>query len=265
VSLGQYNSHILYGSGTLKQGCGDYSLEVDADPITKLTCNPVPDPIWGNYEHRDAANAAVKDFCKAQGGSVLTQGDESTNIKENTLSITYASDCKGSGSYTVSEDTCVKYLTETIDGCDTDTTMYKHGGTVTDQDSCVAFTFEPTGADSFACYPKNKDAKYISQGRHATISPEMAHDAVEQFCDRKGDGQTYTLDPDNIPSSGDFTADTCTQAGMAACAYYYEDNGDRATGDSIGSVVVRMSAQYMNPANSLTCGPNVQYDIQGDR
>jgi hypothetical protein len=52
---------------------------------------------------------------------------------------------------------------------------------------------------------------------------------------------------------------------MAACAYYYEDNGDRATGDSIGSVVVRMSAQYMNPANALTCGPNVQYDIQGDR
>jgi hypothetical protein len=30
-------------------------------------------------------------------------------------------------------------------------------------------------------------------------------------------------------------------------------------------VVVRMSAQYMNPANALICGPNVQYDIQGDR
>jgi hypothetical protein len=265
MTLGQYNSHILYGSGNLKQGCGDYSLEVDAEPIIKLACNPVPDPVWSNYEHRDAANDAVKNFCGAQGGSVLEQGDESTNIEEATFSITYASDCKGSGSYTVSEDTCVKYLTETIDGCDTDTTMYKHGGTVTDQDGCAAFTFHPTGADAFACYPKNKDANYISGGRHAPISPEMAHDAIEQFCDRQGDGQTYTLDPDNVPNTDDFTADTCTQAGMAACAYYYDDNGDRATGDSIGNVVVRLSAQYMNPGNLLTCRPMVKYDIQGDR
>jgi hypothetical protein len=265
MTLGQYNSHILYGSGNLKQGCGDYSLEVDAEPIIKLACNPVPDPVWSNYEHRDAANDAVKNFCGAQGGTVLEQGDESTNVEEATFSITYASDCKGSGSYTVSEDTCIKYLTETIDGCDTDTTMYKHGGTVTDQDGCAAFTFHPTGADAFACYPKNKDANYISGGKHAPISPEMAHDAIEQFCDRKSDGQTYTLDPDNVPNTDDFTADTCTQAGMAACAYYYDDNGDRATGDSIGNVVVRLSAQYMNPGNLLTCRPMVRYDIQGDR
>jgi hypothetical protein len=265
LTLGQYNSHILYGSGTLKQGCGDYSLEVDADPITKLSCNPVPDSISGSYLHRDAANYAVKNFCGAQDGTVLTRGDETTNIKETAFSITYASDCKGSGSYTVSEDTCVKYLTETIDGCDTDTTMYKHGGTVTDRDSCAAFSFHPIGADSFLCYPKNKDANYIGGGRHVAISPEMAYDAIEQFCDRKGDGQTYTLDPDNIPDASAFTADTCTQAGFADCAYYYENNGDRATADSIGNMVVRLSAQYMNPGDQLTCGPNVEYEVQGDR
>jgi hypothetical protein len=117
---------------------------VDADPITKLSCNPVPDSISDSYLHRDAANYAVKNFCGAQDGTVLTRGDETTNIKETAFSITYASDCKGSGSYTVSEDTCVKYLTETIDGCDTDTTMYEHGGTVTDRDSRAAFSFHPT-------------------------------------------------------------------------------------------------------------------------
>lgn len=131
------------------------------------------DPIWGNYQHRDSAIAAVKDFCRAQGSSVLKQGDESTDIKENPFSIKYASDCKGSGSYTISEDTCVKYLTEIIDSYNTDTTMYKHGGTVTDQYGCVAFAFQPTGVDSFACYPTNKDANYITQGRHAAISPEI--------------------------------------------------------------------------------------------
>lgn len=264
MALGQYNSHVLYGSGTLKQGCGDYSLEVDADPITKLTCNPVPDPVWSNYLHRDAGIAAVENFCRARGGSVLKQGDESTNIKETTFSISYASDCTGSGSYTVAEDTCVKYLTEAIDNCDTDTTMYKHGGTVTDQDNCAAFTFHPTGADTFACYPQNKDAGYIGGGTHVPISPEMARDAIEQFCDRKGDGQTYTLDPNHI-QDGDFTADTCTQAGLAKCGYFYDGNGDRATDGSIGSLVVQMSAQYMNPNNLYTCGPNVEYEIKGDR
>jgi hypothetical protein len=238
---------------------------VDADPITKLTCNSVPDPIWTDYEHRDAANDAVKNFCKAHDGSILTQGDESKDVKETTFSITYATDCKGSGSYTVPEDLCVKYVSETIDDCDTDMTMYKHGGTVTDQDGCAAFTFHPTGADTFACYPKNKDIGYISEGTHVTISPTMAKDAIEQFCDRKGDGHTSTLDPDNIPDSGDFTADTCTQAGMASCGYYYEDNGNRATGDSVGNIFIRLSAEYMNPANAFTCGTNVGYDISGDR
>jgi hypothetical protein len=64
---------------------------------------------------------------------------------------------------------------------------------------------------------------------------------------------------------GDFTADTCTQAGLAKCGYFYNGNGDRATDGSIGSLVVRMSAQYMNPNNLYTCGPNVEYEIKGDR
>jgi hypothetical protein len=201
----------------------------------------------------------------AQDGSVLKEGDAGADIKETTFSITYSSDCKGSGSYTVSKDTCTKYLLETIDGCDTDTTMYKHGGTVTDMDGCAAFTFHPTGTDTFACYPKNKDAGYISEGTHAKISPEMAQDAIEQFCDRKGDGQTHTLDPNNIPNSNDFTGDTCTKAGMASCGYYYQSNGDRATGDSVGNIFIRLSAEYMNPNNAYTCGPNIEYDIGGDR
>lgn len=152
-----------------------------------------------------------------------------------------------------------------LDGCDTDTTMYKHGGTVTDTDGCAAFNFHPTASDTFACYPKNQDAGYITGGTHTEISPEMASDAIEQFCDRKGDGQTYKLDPNNIPDSGDFTDDACAQAGMASCGYYYDDNGDRATGDSVGKVFVRLSAAYMNPNNAYTCGPNAEYEIRGDR
>jgi hypothetical protein len=30
-------------------------------------------------------------------------------------------------------------------------------------------------------------------------------------------------------------------------------------------MVVRLSAQYMNPGDQLTCGPNVEYEVQGDR
>ncbi|KAM0713457.1 hypothetical protein Q7P37_010419 [Cladosporium fusiforme] len=237
----QYSSHVFYGGGSLKQGCGDYILAVDADPVTELECNSVPDPIWTN------------------------EGDESKNIKETVFSITYASDCKASGRYTVDEETCVKYLMETIDNCDMDTTMYKHGGTVTDTDNCAAFSFHPNGEDTFACYPKNKDAGYSTGGTHVAVTPKMAQDAIDQFCDREGDGQTYTLDPDNIPNSSEFTGDTCTESGMASCGYYYDSNGDRVSGDSVGNVFIRMSAQYMNPNDAYTCGSNIEYAIQGER
>ena len=143
--------------------------------------------------------------------------------------------------------------------------MYKHGGTVTDQDNCGAFSYHPTASDVFACYPQNKDAGYITGGTHVQVSPEMAKDAISQFCDRDGDGQAYTLDPSNIPKAGDFSGDSCTEKGMASCGYYYNDDGSRATGDSVGNIFVRLSAEFSNPGNTYTCGSNVEYEIHGDR
>lgn len=261
---GQYNSHIFYGGGKITQGCGDYSLAIDADPITKLTCNSLPDPVFSKYRHYDAAKEAIKSFCAAKKGTELKQGDDSKNVKEDAFSITYASDCQGSGSYTVSEDLCVKYLEQTINDCDKETPMYKHGGSVTDTDNCAAFGFNPDGADTFACYPDNKNAGYIG-GNHVSVSSDMAQDAIGQFCDRKGNGQTYTLDPNKIPSSDSFIGDTCKESGMASCGYYYKDDGSRATGPSDGSIFVRLSAEFSNPNNVFSCSPNVEYEIQGDR
>lgn len=244
------------------QGCGQYEFLVDADPITQLTCNSVPSPIYKNYEYRDAALDSINNFCTAQDGKILDQNDQSTYITESAFSATYTSDCTGNGTYTVIKDTCVSYLTEALDSCDTETTMYKHGGTVTDTDNCGAFAFHPDGYDVFSCYPQNQDAGYIS-GTHAQITPAMAQDAIGQFCDREGNGQTYTLDPNNIPTG--FSADTCTQSGMAQCGYYYNSDGSRASSGSVGDIFIRMSAQFENPGNTYTCPVNQEYAIHGER
>ena len=212
----------------------------------------------------DASKDAIKNFCAAKKYTEIKQGDESKNVEEDAFSITYAKDCQGSGSYTVTEELCVKYLEQTINDCDKETPMYKHGGTVTDTDNCAAFSFHPTGRDIFACYPDNKNAGYIG-GSHVSVSPEMAQDAISQFCDRKGNGQTYTLDPNNIASSDDFKQDTCTESGMASCGYYYKDDGTRTDGPEDGSIFIRLSAEFSNPNNVFTCSPNVEYEIQGDR
>ena len=264
MTSGEYDSHTLYGGASLEQGCGTYDLLVDADPRTKLTCNPVPSPINQAYEYRDAAVDAINEFCTARDGESLKQGDSSTDISELTFSATYASTCKGSGTYTISKDTCIQYLVQALDSCDTNTVMYKHGGTVTDIDNCGSFTLHPAGYDVMACYPQNKNAGYIS-GTHVSITPKMAQDAISQFCERSGDGQEYTLDPSNIPSPNSFVKDTCTTQGWAECGYYYNDDGSRAASGSVGNVYVRMSAAYMNPNDQYNCSAKALYEIHGDR
>lgn len=261
LTPGEYNSHILYGNAELQQGCGLYSLAVDADVITKLTCNPAPDVISDHYEYRDDAMTAINDFCTARDGAVIKQNDQSTNIQETVFSIKYADKCTGSGSYTVDKDTCVKYLSQTVDGCDVDTTMFKHGGTLLLQDNCISFAFNPNGVDSYFCYPKNMGT--ISSGTHVQITSKVAQDAISQFCDRDGGDQQYTLDPDNIPDPSSFAQDACTTKGMAECTYYYHNDGSRATGTDVGNYYVKMNAQYINPG--VPCGSNETYAIHGDR
>lgn len=259
--IGEYDSHTLYGGASLVQGCGTYNLTVDADVITKLTCGPAPSTVSDLYEYRDDAIDAVNDFCTARNGAVIKQSDQSTNIQETVFSIKYADGCTGSGSYTVDKDTCVKYLSQTIDSCDTDTTMFKHGGSVLVQDNCANFSFHPNGVDSFFCYPKNQAD--ISAGTHVQISSKVAQDAISQFCDRDGDGQQYTLDPDNIPDPTAFVENTCTAKGMADCTYYYNNDGSRAVATTGGNFYVRMNAQYINPG--IPCGANETYPVHGDR
>ncbi|WEW59871.1 hypothetical protein PRK78_005352 [Emydomyces testavorans] len=261
----QYNSHSIYGGASLEQGCGSYSFIIDAIPNTKMVCNNADKRgVFFNYAYRDAALDSIKDFCKTNNGKIIKQNDQKTWIKENSLSVTYAANCRGSGEYKITESFCNEYLQQVVDNCDTDTRAYKHGGNVTDVDNCGAFAFNPTGFDTFDCYPKNKEHGFITQGTHTTISPAVAQDAINAFCDREGDGQTYTLDPAVTPNSG-FVQDTCKEKGLASCAYFYTKDGKRVTksGD-LGDFVVRMSAMYLEQGH-LKCGSRQKYEIHGDR
>lgn len=262
---GQYNSHYLYGGGSLEQGCGNYTLKIQGDPITKLTCTGNKGSPLQNYMYRDGAQQATQDFCTAQDGKVVKQKDESTFINEATFSISYAEPCGGSGSYTVKHDLCVKYLNQAIDGCDTDTVVYKHGGGLQDMDNCGLFEFHPTGYDLVSCYPENAEKGYITGGDHVTVTKDMAEDAINAFCDRAGDGQQYTLDPAVKPDTGIFIKDICKENGMASCGYFYRSDGTRASGGSIGDISLRISAAHFNPNNALQCSPDQVYEIHGER
>lgn len=234
---------------------------VDAEPNTELSCATVDD-VLSDYVYGDAAENLINQFCYAQNGKVLKQGDESTFIEETTFSAKYADDCAGNGEYTIKEDLCKKYLTQAIDDCDTDSKIYKHGGTVTDADNCGSFTLHPKGYDRIACYPDNEDMGYITGGTHAQVTLDMAEDAINEFCDRDGDGQQYTIDPDVIPNTG-FVQDSCTSAGEAYCGYFYNSDGERT--DDVGDIFLRMSATFVDPGDEWSCGSKEKYEIHGDR
>ncbi|KAL9621477.1 MAG: hypothetical protein Q9160_004120 [Pyrenula sp. 1 TL-2023] len=262
----QYNSHVVYGGDSLEQGCGTYSYMIDADPRTELKCNPLDSRgVFYSYEYRDSALESIRNFCGAQKDKTLKQKDESSYIKETVFSATYSDQCQGSGEYKIDQELCEKYLTQMVDGCDTDSTMYKHGGTVTNTDNCGSFSFNPKGFDSFDCYPSNKDHGYITAGTHKQVTPDVANDAINAFCDRSGDGQTYTLDPSVTPDSSGFVQDTCKEAGSASCGYFYTNDGKRVTEDgNIGDFNIRMNAAFMEP-EGFPCGARQKYDIHGDR
>jgi hypothetical protein len=206
----------------------------------------------------------VTDFCNSVDGKSVKQSDASTNINSGPFSITYATPCGGSGTYKITKDLCNKYLLQTVDGCDTDTTMFKHGGTLTDVDNCGQFKFSPTGYDEASCYPGNRERGYITDGTHVQVSHAMAADAISQFCGRSGNGQQYTLDPNNIPSSNSFVQDSCTTPGYASCGYFYNNDGSRAKEGSLGDISIRAEASYWEPSG-FACQAKQKYDIHGDR
>ncbi|KAI1127400.1 hypothetical protein F5Y10DRAFT_242970 [Nemania abortiva] len=265
ISGCKYNSHYLYGRGTLEQGCGNYSLAVQGEPRTELKCTGAQGDPLTNYIYRDAALDAIENFCKAQDGKVVSKGDEASFIQETTFSVSYADPCGGSGSYTVRHDYCVKYLTLALDSCDTDTIVYKHGGSVEDTDNCGLFELHPKSFDQVACYPENKDKNYIPDTReHLTVTQEMAQDAINTFCDRSGDGQQYTLDP-NYTRNGGFIQDVCKEKGYAECNYSYRNDGTRTTGGDLGDVVIRLEALHYDFGDLFTCSAPQVYEIHGER
>lgn len=213
--------------------------------------------------YRDGAQQAIQNFCAAQDGKVVKQKDESTFIKETTFSISYAEPCGGSGSYTLKQDLCVKYLNQVLDGCDTDTIVYKHGGGLQDMDNCGLFEFHPTGYDLMSCYPDNAEKGYITGGEHVAVTKDMAQDAINTFCDRSGDGEQYILDPAVKPANG-FIQNTCKEKGLASCGYFYSNDGTRQ-GEGGGDIFLRISAAHFNPANALQCSPDQVYEVHGDR
>ncbi|KAF4550009.1 Hypothetical protein D9617_19g103140 [Elsinoe fawcettii] len=140
--------------------------------------------------------------------------------------------------------------------------MYKHGGTVKDIMSCAAFTIDPNGFDQFLCYPENTKQGFAVD-RGVGVTPQIAEDAINQFCNRQGGGNKYTLDPAKIPDVTKFVGDTCTEDGYADCTYYYNKDGTRVTtAGEIGDLRLILKAAYFdNPA----CAARQVYEIQGER
>lgn len=257
---------MIYGGASSAQGCGVYSFTVDAKPQTKKACHPVDSRgVQYNYMYRDAAISQIASFCSSIDGKSVKQGDTSTNMVSGPFSVSYSNECTGSGTYKITKDICNEYLGLTVDDCDTDTTMFKHGGTLTDTDNCGEFTFSPKSYDESVCYPGNKDRGYITDGEHVAITHAMAVDAINQFCGRSGNGQQYTLDPSNMPESNSFVHDTCTTAGYASCDYYYRNDGSRVTSNGdMGDISIRAVASFWEPSG-FTCQPKLKYEIHGDR
>lgn len=212
----------------------------------------------------------IQDFCSSVDGKAVKQNDKTTWIEpknKNTdfFSIEYAGNCQGSGTYKITKDNCNKYLMQTVDDCDTDTTMFKHGGTLTDTDNCGQFKYTPKNYDVPDCYPSNKNHGYITDGTHVPLKHDVAMDAITQFCDRSGGGQQYTLDPSKIPSGDSWEQDSCTAAGYAECGYFYKNDGSRVTASGdLGDVSIRMRASYYEP-QGFVCQPKQKYDIHGQR
>lgn len=231
----------------------------------KLECSGEGDDPLRNYMYRDSAMEAIENFCGAQDGKTVEKGNDDSFISETAFSVTYADECGGSGEYTIEKDLCVEYLSRTVDDCDTNTKVYKHGGGIKDVDNCGLFEFHPKHYDLLMCYPENKDKGYITAGEHAVITKSMAEDAISAFCDRSGDGQQYTLDPDNRPDTGSFVQDTCKEEGWASCGYFYNNDGSRVDGDGTGDILIRLEASHFNPNDAFTCDADKKYEIHGDR
>ncbi|KAM5478773.1 hypothetical protein MaudMau93_008048 [Microsporum audouinii] len=257
VDTCQYNSRVLYGGASLEQGCGTYDFMIDAEPLTEKTCKgPDINGIFLDYEYRDAALEDIKNFCKAQDGHVVKKGDESTWIKETAFTAVYADKCEGSGEYKITEKYCRQYLEQVVDECDTDTVLYKHGGTVTDIDNCGAFSFHPIGYDAFFCYPANKGI--LPTPGVTPITRKIAEDAIEQFCSREG--EATTLYPDFKPTG--FVQDTCVEKGYADCSYRFTEDGKR---DKKGGIRVALNASFFNIPAGAYCGEKREYSITRDR
>lgn len=249
----------------MERGCGTYALKVGGSQhLTELNCAGEGDDPLRNYMYRDVAKEAIENFCEAQDGHVLEKDNDDTFISEDAFSLSYGEHCGGDGSYTVKKDTCIEYLTRTLDECDTDTEVYKHGGTIEDMDDCGLFEFHPTYWDLLMCYPENEEKGYILPGDHAVVTKEMAEDAINSFCDREGGDEQYTLDPDVPPNHGDFIENTCEQEGWASCGYFYTSDGERV-GKGEGDVLIRIEAMHFNPNDAFDCPADQVYEIQGDR
>ncbi|KAF2227299.1 hypothetical protein BDZ85DRAFT_1732 [Elsinoe ampelina] len=161
-----------YKGGSIQDQCGTFSYALKGYEGTELTCATSLNPNWQSYIHREDALTAIENFCSAQDGKAVQQSDSATHIKETLFSISFAENCQSrtGGSFTVRKNDCVKWLTESLDSCDTDTIMYKHGGTVKDIMSCATISMHPTGFDQFLCYPENTQHGFAVD-RGISVSP----------------------------------------------------------------------------------------------
>ena len=150
--------------------------------------------------------------------------------------MVYSDSCtrQGSPTYQIDETACNRFLTQTIDGCDTKTTTAKFGGNLTDH--CGVFKFDTQVTEKVTCGGK-------SVGAPVPFTLQEGMNAINDYC-----GMDLTLDPN-------FQAPTGFSHFPPKGSSY--DNFVKG----LDNIVIRMNATFAADQNG--CPPKKAFSTKG--
>lgn len=233
--------------GIVSDECFKYMLHPEDDD-GELTCT---DEREGTGINRDEALKNIADFCKKYNGIASSGGQgnllsywQDLGDSQATISVMYgdAEGClRGGGpgaNYVIEERSCVRFLSRTIDACDTDFkgSYGKFGGKVIS--GCGVFKFESQVVEKSGC-PDNPDYQ-----PPVTIKPEDAERAIDSYCNAD-----LTVDPNYKPDN-EF--------------HQFQPEGTSYDNfvDGLDNYVIRMSANFL--ADQSGCHDPVKFNTKGD-
>lgn len=173
----------------------------------------------------------------------ISSGENSPNLlsyiqsrgdSQAVLEVSYLSSatCDNTGLYKISKDTCVRSLTRTIDGCNTNTITGKYGGNVTDD--CGVFSYTTQVTEKVFC-GGNRYSPPV------TFTTGEAASAINEYC-----GMSLTLDP-NAPARPGFSQN--------------QPPGESYDNVNINNKVIRMQALFIS--DQTGCLPPKAFNTQG--